>query len=75
MLLEVNFEGATIIGVDFTNANLGHASLKNVAMWISVKFSGGTILPNGESWNPDVDMMQFIDPSHPEFFVPSPPRG
>lgn len=54
-------------GANLKDADLAHARLSH-PRYGSVQFNEDTILPNGDKWHIEVDMDQFIDPYHPQFW-------
>jgi len=58
------FLRANLRGVDLQDANLDGARLVNV------EFDEKTILPDGTHWTNGIDIAQFTDSSHPNFWRP-----
>lgn len=54
--------GADLRGVDFYSANLRNADLHDAV------FDENTTLPDGGTWTPRIDMEQFTNPEHPDFW-------
>jgi uncharacterized protein YjbI with pentapeptide repeats len=54
--------GTLLYNTDFTESNLEAAILPG-----SLQFNEYTILPDGNRWTPDTDMVKFTDPKHPQF--------
>lgn|GEM_PF-1106674 len=81
-----NFNGTTLIGSDFENADLEGADLRGAWLlganlegaifgrssdgWSSTKMDEETIMPDGKSWYKGIDLDQYLDPYHPEFWRP-----
>lgn len=76
---------ANLAGADLRGANLRHVQMQNAnfamiggsieRIDLPEKLSETTILPDGDSWKPGIDMNRFTDPDHPEFWRSSDPSS
>jgi hypothetical protein len=69
-LISANLKGANLQDAILDSANFENAYLKE-ANFDGASFNAFTVLPNGQSWTPDIDLWMFIDPEHPNFWQPS----
>jgi hypothetical protein len=58
-LQRANLRGANLQGAELREANLQDA-----------KFDANTIRPDGQFWNPNIDLRIFTYPQHPNFWAP-----
>lgn len=70
-----DFGQADLRGVNFSYSDLTGAKFKiyvwtkasNRWAWQHAMFDETTILPDGSTWTPDIDLEQFTDPHHPHY--------
>lgn len=74
-LYRVNFNGALLCDADLRRAHLEGARLTGAdlrgARLDSAFLDELTTLPDGSAWSPDIDLVRFTDPAHPQFWRPS----
>lgn len=66
-LFGTSFAQAALTRVDFRGANLYNTSLAGAQMQ-AVRFDENTILPDRVVWSPDMDMAQYLDVTHPDYW-------
>lgn len=60
-----NFTGTNLKGTDFYNANLKGVDFERAV------FDENTLMPDGYSWTPELDIRRYTDPEQPDFWQPT----
>lgn len=78
-LYRVNFHDALLDEADLRGTHLEGASLVNASLrgahLESAYLDALTTLPDGSAWSPDADLTRFTNPTHPQFWQPTPSDG